>query len=119
MLVDDHCGPSLRFNLGADVKRVVMEKVADFKINHIAQSRIKKMWTKVKNNCNLKKQAETRAKNIRQQAQFNSTSKFRINAQRKVAAAAAANADGEYVDCKNHAKQIEKETRKSLRRKTK
>ena len=33
--------------------------------------------------------------------------------------AKALNADGEYVDCKKHAKQIQKETRQSLRRKTK
>ena len=66
------------------------------------------MWTKVKKSTDLKKQAETRARNIRQQSQFNSTSKYRQTAP------AAEIADGEYVDCKTHAKNIEKKTRKSL-----
>ena len=114
----------MRYSFGPDCKREVMNQVAGFKLNNVAQARIKRQWQRMKSSYNKKRHDLARARALRSQAQFRGSSKKRqkaIAAENAIVAEVPDDDDdnddeGVYVSSQERNARFKKEIRKSLKK---
>ena len=112
----------MRYSFGPDCKREVMNQVAGFKLNNVAQARIKRQWQRMKSSYNKKRQDLARTRALRSQIQFKQSSKKRekaIAAENAIVAEVPDDYDddeGVYVSSQEQNARPKKEIRKSLKK---